>query len=364
MASTLALMFATVQGALALGMAREETTFRVFALVFRAANALRRVLTAITSLLNLFRTLTASARVTLGSTSVAAAIQDFGARITAALSIIGLATSETVGSTAAETVLDWGHRGTWRARSRVALERTRMRTIRVHLATQAWLTTGVRYFHRIVRRVLRLAAEAPGIGNTLLTVATFRAIPALGGRIDRGDITIIMVVMMSGTTRMIVVGVRGGLRGERGTRKRGRTFHCRFRPLLRADYVENAVAVVASPSSNTSTNSVEANIALVAIANQFLDDLGCHLGLTFECSGEIQALSGGSLIIVVVIVSVDLGGLVGALFGGVLRAAKRVSSVSRVGRDVFSRGHEVVTSRRGALGGRTTEASQILDFAG
>ena len=125
-------------------------------------------------------------------------------------------------------------------------------------------------------------------------------------------------------------------RGREGrARKCSGAFHGGFRPLLGTDHVEDRVAASTGPSSNTSTDSVEANIAFVAIADQFLDNLGCHLSLTFNSSRQIQVFTRRSVIVGVVGMGVDLRAL-GGLFGGVLGRTKRVSSIPRVGRNVFS----------------------------
>ena len=182
MTGTLASMLSTVQCPFTLIEAREETAFRIFTFIVRSANALFSVFAAIARLLNLLGTLTASASVTLGLAVVAAAIQNFGTSFTAALSIVGLTASQTISSTTAEAVLDRGHRRARRARARVALKGTRMRTVGTHFATQARFATRVRHLHGVVRGILHLATEAPRVGHAVVTVAALGAVPTLRNR--------------------------------------------------------------------------------------------------------------------------------------------------------------------------------------
>lgn len=102
-------MLSTVQCPFTLIATREETAFRIFTLVVRAANALLSVLTAVAHLLDLLGTLTASTSVALGLARVASAVQSFGANFTATLSIVGLTTAQAISSTTTEAVLDGGH---------------------------------------------------------------------------------------------------------------------------------------------------------------------------------------------------------------------------------------------------------------
>jgi len=52
--------------------------------------------------------------------------------------------------------------------------------------------------------------------------------------------------------------------------------------------VEDGVAIRTRPSGDAAANGHEANVALVAVFDEFLDDLGCELGLALGDLSELQ----------------------------------------------------------------------------